>query len=167
MSYFWSCMGIGEYMAQVRSRQQVILLHCWLDCIFKPDAWNRNKNPFTNHYLPIIVRHWWPVKGQTEARWFHFENVSPAMMLFQENSNYTKIYHIIKKNWIYDIQAIFPELKFCESRVSERRYGWGSSSFPDSMHFFTKSIDTTAIPFFTAVLPLYEDNVPSELLVTR
>ena len=42
------------------------------------------------------------------------------MLYFQENSNYTKIYHIIKK---IDIQAIFPELKFCESRVSERRYG--------------------------------------------
>ena len=52
MSYFWSCMGIGEYMAQVRSRQQVILLHCWLDCIFKPDAWNKNKN---SHYSETLV----------------------------------------------------------------------------------------------------------------
>lgn len=66
--------------------------HCWVDCLFKPDAWNRHKNSCTNHYLPITVRHWWPVIG-TEARWFHFENVSPAMMLFQENSNHTKIYY--------------------------------------------------------------------------
>lgn len=65
------------------------------------------------------------------------------------------------------LPTIFPEPKFCDSSVSDKRKGCGSRSLPDLMHSVMNSNDTTGIPFLTAVLPLYDDRVLSELPVTR
>ena len=65
------------------------------------------------------------------------------------------------------LPTIFPELKFRDSSVSDKRKGCGSSSLSDLIHSVMKSNETTGIPNFTAVLPLCEDKVLSELPVTR
>lgn len=56
--------------------------------------------------------------------------------------------------WTCHLPTIFPEPKFCDSSVSDRRKGCGSRSLPDLMHSVMKSNETTGIPYLTAVLPL-------------
>lgn len=71
------------------------------------------------------------------------------------------------KKVCHSLPTILPELKFCDSRVSDKGKGCGSTSFPDLMQSVMKSNGTTGIPSFTAVLPLYDDKARSESPVTR